>query len=309
MKEQWNLQLYSLSTGVVTRCSLLKQSRLRSVKTHKVVIFTCPIKESRMSHVWESTWTQDVSSQDSTVRAFELSYASSVNLVYCRLPCGGEAVSVCVHVDKRVNPLRFISANSHDKRRQWISVALPPDRHQLCPVSSHTPHWNPYSWPVCVCVNTTLHHQNTERPWNMNHPTLWTSGERVRHADTWKTDMKCCRRRTAQIWKIDWFADYFLFFFGIGLSVTSSCSFYVSTSLRLCVPEMTTSQTLWVRRLTARPAAAMLERINARGKTSARPLTPGSLRPTSPGWFSDWYILLLYIELWHLSLSVVIPAL
>uniref|UniRef100_A0A7N6FA78 SLIT-ROBO Rho GTPase-activating protein 1 n=1 Tax=Anabas testudineus TaxID=64144 RepID=A0A7N6FA78_ANATE len=38
--------------------------------------------------------------------------------------------------------------------------------------------------------------------------------------------------------------------------------------------------------LTVRPAAVTLERINVQQKTLARPQTPGSLRPTSPGRFS-----------------------
>lgn len=79
---------------------------------------------------------------------------------------------------------------------------------------------------------------------------------------------------------------FFLFILPVCFPVTSSCSFHVSMSLCLCVPEMTTSRTPWVRRLTARPAAATLERINVQEKTSARPLTPGSLRPTLPGWFA-----------------------
>lgn len=77
----------------------------------------------------------------------------------------------------------------------------------------------------------------------------------------------------------------FFFFSTVGLSITS-CSFHVSMSHCLCVPEMTTSQTLWVRRLTARPAVAMLGRINAQEKTSVHPMTPGSLKPSSPGGYT-----------------------
>lgn len=66
----------------------------------------------------------------------------------------------------------------------------------------------------------------------------------------------------------------------------------------VCAAVMTTSQTLWVRRLTVKLAAAMLGRINAQEKTSARPLTPGSLRPTSPGWvFFKTAVWLHYIGL------------
>lgn len=67
-------------------------------------------------------------------------------------------------------------------------------------------------------------------------------------------------------------------------SVTSSSSFHVWMSRCLPVPEMTTSLTLWVRRLTARPAAATPERTDALEKTWPHPLTRGSLRPTSQGW-------------------------
>lgn len=84
-------------------------------------------------------------------------------------------------------------------------------------------------------------------------------------------------------WLICWFVPFF--FSTVGLSITS-CSFHVSMSHCLCVPEMTTSQTLWVRRLTARPAVAMLGRINAQEKTSVHPMTPGSLKPSSPGGYT-----------------------
>lgn len=162
---------------------------------------------------------------------------------------------------------------------------------------------------LCVCV--CQHHTASPEYWealeyeSSDSPDLRGESETCWHVENWYEALSSKNGANMKDRLICWL---FSFFFWIGLSVTSSCSFYVSTSLRLCVPEMTTSQTLWVRRLTARPAAATLERINARGKTSARPLTPGSLRPTSPGWFSDWYILLLYVELWHFSLSLVILA-
>ncbi len=140
---------------------------------------------------------------------------------------------------------------------------------------------------LCVCVNTSVHQQNTERPNNMTHLTLWTLGERRRRADLQKTDTVIEERRKYERSTDLLISPLFFLVFSLSVhfSVTSSCSFHVSMSLCLCVPEMTTSQTLWVRRLTARPAAATLETINAPEKTSARPLTPGSLSPTLAGWF------------------------
>lgn len=106
---------------------------------------------------------------------------------------------------------------------------------------------------------------------------MWLSWGGGRHADSKETDTKSCVWRT-QIWMFGLVADFIFLFF--------VCHVLLLAPLCLYVPEMTTSQTLWVKRLTVRPAAVTLERINVQQKTLARPQTPGSLRPTSPGRFS-----------------------
>lgn len=118
------------------------------------------------------------------------------------------------------------------------------------------PQWTRHSW--------TLTHLNVSGP-------LGGGGGGCWHPEA---HIKYCHQRI--VWKIDLCADVRFF------SVTSS--FHVWMSRCLHVPAMTTSLTLWVRRLTARPAAATPERTDALEKTWPHPPTRGSLRPTSRGW-------------------------
>lgn len=129
------------------------------------------------------------------------------------------------------------------------------------------------TFPQCTQRSWTLTHLNVSGPLGGVLVTCW-------HPEA---HIKYCHQRPGHVWKISSCADirFFFFFFP---PVTSSSSFHVWMSRCLRVPEMTTSPTPWVRRLTARPAAATRERTGALEKTWPHPPTPGSLRPTSQGW-------------------------
>lgn len=207
-------------------------------------------------------------SQDSTVVS-----CWSVNFIYCH-PYSGDllvlALSLFTHVHTPNNCLCFISANIPAAVQLRSSTNC-----HLYPVSSPIPHWN-------TGVATSVHRQNIERFGTMTHLMLWVygggavEGEVLTHK---KLISNTVIKEWGNVWKIDWCADFSF----------SSSSFHVSMSLCLCAPEMTTSPTLSVRRLTARPAAAMPERINARGKTLVLRMRPGSLRRTLQGWLV-WFL-------------------
>lgn len=162
----------------------------------------------------------------------------SVNFVYCCLYFVQVLVlslSLCTHVDTLNKWLCFTSASTH-QWQQCSSLALLTATWQAPTLSSHTPHRNPG-------VTTTVHHQNTERSRNMTHLTLWTLRERGSGADSQRTDIKYCHRRTVQIWKIDWYADFpFLscWFF------CHSLSFYpcLNVAVSLCPRDDSFSDTL-----------------------------------------------------------------
>lgn len=105
---------------------------------------------------------------------------------------------------------------------------------------------------------------------------FWASGRGVGDMLTSRSSHKVLSSKNRACRKDQLICWYSLFF-----SVTSS--FHVWMSRCLHIPEMTTSLTLWVRRLTARLAAATPERTDALEKTWPHPPTRGSLRPTSQG--------------------------
>lgn len=196
---------------------------------------------------------------------------------------------VCSHVWKDDCPSAL--PNTYHQMQQSSSVRLITatwQRPNAPGILSHTSLDPIQQSCLSVCVRghaiTTVHHQNTERLSTMTHLTLRTLEARGSMPTQRKNDIK---RPLSENCKYERLTDLLNFLFAVllALSVLSCWPFHVSMSLCLCFTVMIISQTLWVRKLTARRAVAMLGRINARGRTSARPLMPGFLRPTSPGTF------------------------
>lgn len=134
--------------------------------------------------------------------------------------------------------------------------------------------------PITQFTVTLTFPQWTQRSWTLTH--LNVSGPLGRgglvtcwHPQAHKKILSSKTRACMKAQLMCWFPLFF--------PVTSS-SFHVWMSRCLHVPEMTASLTPWVRRLTARPAAATPERTDALEKTWPRPPTRGSPRPTSQGW-------------------------